>query len=56
MKLFLMYAYTHDGTRDFLWAKMLPADFDFVAWADHRRSAMRVLGISRFVVEKVEPS
>lgn len=54
MKLFLMYAITLDGTRDFLWAKMLPQDFDFQQWADSRRSAMRILGVARFVVEEVE--
>lgn len=49
MKLFLMYAYNSDGTRDFLWAKMLPADFDFQAWADAGRAAMpsRTAGLNQ---------
>lgn len=54
MKLFILYAYTFDGQRDFLWAKMLPENFDWNQWQESRRDAMRVLGVSRFSVEVVE--
>lgn len=53
MKLFVLYAFTTDGVRDFLWAKMLPANFNWQAWAESRKEAMRVLGIARFAVEEI---
>lgn len=53
MKLFILYAIALDGTRDFLWAKMLPANFDWNAWVESRRDAMRILSVQRFVVEEV---
>ena len=53
MKIFALYAINTNGTRDFLWLKRLPADFDWQAWGESRKNAMRVLGIRQFVYEEV---
>lgn len=53
-KLFALYAINAaDGTRDFLWLKRLPVDFDWQAWGESRREAMRVLNIRQFIYEEI---